>query len=157
MQGVLGYTAPSCFHCCLGCEWNFSHNHKIPSAVPPTHQQPDLLFLSPLTLEIQPEKEGRDHRATKPDEKAHYTLMKQLPSGPTHYHRLMIWFNYLGKIRGWTFTALSERQGFERLRLRFTQQNKQHFMITPHKPTLNWARYVFMFACGPCAVRLRLT
>lgn len=133
MQGVLGNTACSCFHCCLG--WvDFSHNHKIPSAVSPPPN--DLLFPSPLTLETPPEKEGRDHRATKPDEKAHYTLMKQLPSGQTHYHRLMIWFNYLDKIRGRTFGALSERWRIERLKLRFTQQSRQRFMITPRKLSL---------------------
>lgn len=69
----------------------------------PLPHQPLLTFCSPHPSPLrhsQSRKEGRERSATGPDEKAHCTLMKQLPGGQTHYRRLMIWFNHVDKIRG---------------------------------------------------------
>lgn len=125
MQGILGHTAPSCCHSCLGCEWNFKHNNKMASAVPPPPSpQPDLLFSSPVTLETQPEEQRRkEEKAEQPDLMRKHIAppMKQLPSGRTHYHRLMIWFNYVDKTGGRTFGALSECLGVKRLRLQLNR------------------------------------
>lgn len=139
MQGILGHTAPSCCHSCLGCEWNFKHNNKMASCSAPTPiplTWPSVLLAPhPWDTARGAEKEGREGRATGPDEEAHCPLMKQLPSGQTHYHRLMIWFNYVDKIGGRTFAALSECWGVKRLRLQIHTTEESSQLLTSWSET----------------------
>lgn len=76
----LGYMAPSCFHSCLNFGWNFRHNNKMASVTltPPSPLQPHLTFCSPHPSPLRcrqsgREDEGKERRATGPDEKAHCT------------------------------------------------------------------------------------
>lgn len=87
-----------------------------------------LLWPCVLTLE---RSRGRGRRTQRNQTWWESTLhlMKQLPGSYSNCQRLMIWSNYIDKMKEGTFSALSEHCRVKRLRRQITQEKKRQRQI----------------------------